>query len=73
MKNKIFTFFVIFSALVSGVAHAGQWELRKNDSSAPGGYRSLGIYSSSKECAKARKKAVENDPKGDYGCMKKYS
>lgn len=59
-----------FLLTAASSAYAADWELRKVQSSAPGGFVSLGTYSSSKECAKARKEAQKDDPRGSYGCMK---
>lgn len=52
-------------------ALAATYELQLQASHAPGGRVTLSTHSTNAECRKALKEALERDPKGGYGCIKK--
>ncbi|ODN43281.1 hypothetical protein BGC07_10570 [Piscirickettsia litoralis] len=72
--KKHFTFIAVLCLFVftSTLAQAKNYELRKLNPSAPGGFNSVGTYPSYADCAKAMKAAKISDPAGSYACMEAH-
>ena len=60
--------FAIVSLTALSASGGQKYELRKVCTACAGGWQTLSTHSSNQDCAAAKNRASQADPKGSYGC-----